>query len=175
MASATQGSSLSHIVRNPLNGTNTNQLIKSPSQRCLFGLNHPNQCDATYCSALQAYHTPIVFVLAVLCCFHSEQQCSAVGLTSGSKITMNLLYCGVKSIELFREVSAKKSSLTLNLGINGLKVTSEPPPMAGQVGCLQGQDRSAATHPSGSHARRCLIWLSCDNRRTRYTAPLAKW
>ncbi|KAG8260605.1 hypothetical protein J6590_093282 [Homalodisca vitripennis] len=67
----------------------------------------------------------------------------------------------------------KKPSLTLNLGTNGLKVTSEPPPMAGQAGCLQGQDRSAVTYPSSSHARRCLIWLSCDNRRTRYTAPLA--
>ncbi|KAG8336558.1 hypothetical protein J6590_042075 [Homalodisca vitripennis] len=67
---------------------------------------------------------------------------------------------------------AKNPSLTLNLGTNGLKVTSGPPPMAGQVGCLQGQDRSAVTHPSSSHARRCLIWLSCDNRCTRYTAPL---
>ncbi|KAG8271359.1 hypothetical protein J6590_064671 [Homalodisca vitripennis] len=71
------------------------------------------------------------------------------------------------------EVRAKKPSLTLNLGTNGLKVTSEPPPMAGQAGRLQGQDRSAVTCPSSRHARRCLIWLSCDNRRTHYTAPLA--
>ncbi|KAG8271557.1 hypothetical protein J6590_059790 [Homalodisca vitripennis] len=28
-------------------------------------------------------------------------------------------------------------------------------------------------HPSSSHARRCLIWLSCYNRRSRYTGPLA--
>ncbi|KAG8276154.1 hypothetical protein J6590_071390 [Homalodisca vitripennis] len=63
---------------------------------------------------------------------------------------------------------AKKPSLTLNLGTNGIKVTSEPPPMAGQAGRLQGQDRSAVTCPSSSHARRCLIWLSCDNRRTHY-------
>ncbi|KAG8265736.1 hypothetical protein J6590_088044 [Homalodisca vitripennis] len=69
------------------------------------------------------------------------------------------------------EVSAKKPSLTLNLGTNGLKVTSEPPPMAGQAGRLQGQDRSAVYHTSSSHARRCLIWLSYDNRCTRYTAP----
>ncbi|KAG8274234.1 hypothetical protein J6590_004256 [Homalodisca vitripennis] len=55
------------------------------------------------------------------------------------------------------EVMSKKPSLTLNLGTSGLKVTSEPPPTAGQAGCLQGQDRSAATHPSSSHARRCLI------------------
>ncbi|KAG8316479.1 hypothetical protein J6590_049603 [Homalodisca vitripennis] len=48
---------------------------------------------------------------------------------------------------------AKKPSLTLNLGTNGLKVTSKPPPMAGQAGCLQGQDRSAVNHPSSSHAR----------------------
>ncbi|KAG8250971.1 hypothetical protein J6590_089138 [Homalodisca vitripennis] len=46
--------------------------------------------------------------------------------------------------------------------------------MAGQAGRLQGQDRSAVTCPSSSHARRCLIWLSCDNRRTHYTAPLAQ-
>ncbi|KAG8318386.1 hypothetical protein J6590_006702 [Homalodisca vitripennis] len=70
------------------------------------------------------------------------------------------------------DVRAKKSSLTLNLGTNGLKVTSEPPTMAGQTGRLQGQDRSAATHPSSSHALRCLIWLACDNRCIRYIAPL---
>ncbi|KAG8296601.1 hypothetical protein J6590_053570 [Homalodisca vitripennis] len=52
-------------------------------------------------------------------------------------------------------------------------VTSEPPPIAGQAGRLQGQDRLAVICPSSGHARRCLIWLSCDNRRTRYTAPLA--
>ncbi|KAG8292839.1 hypothetical protein J6590_030298 [Homalodisca vitripennis] len=68
---------------------------------------------------------------------------------------------------------AKKPSLTLNLGTNGLKVTFEPPPMAGQAGRSQGQDRSTVTYPSSGHARLCLIWLSCDNRRTRYTAPLA--
>ncbi|KAG8247787.1 hypothetical protein J6590_054004 [Homalodisca vitripennis] len=59
------------------------------------------------------------------------------------------------------EVRVKKPSLTLNG--NGLKVTSEPPPTAGQAGCLQGQDRSAVTNPSSSHARRC----------TRYATPLA--
>ncbi|KAG8280271.1 hypothetical protein J6590_085361 [Homalodisca vitripennis] len=67
---------------------------------------------------------------------------------------------------------AKKPSLTLNLGTNGLKVTYEPPQMVGQAGCLQGLDLSAVTHPSSSHARRCLIQLSWDNRCTRYTAPL---
>ncbi|KAG8293870.1 hypothetical protein J6590_007537 [Homalodisca vitripennis] len=45
--------------------------------------------------------------------------------------------------------------------------------MAGQADCLQVQDRSAVTEPSYSHARRCLIWLSRDNRCTRHTAPLA--
>ncbi|KAG8304731.1 hypothetical protein J6590_086893 [Homalodisca vitripennis] len=67
---------------------------------------------------------------------------------------------------------AKKPSLTLNLGTNGLKVTYEPPPMVGQAGCLQGLDLSAVTHPSSSHARRCLIQLFWDNHCTRYTAPL---
>ncbi|KAG8244133.1 hypothetical protein J6590_029491 [Homalodisca vitripennis] len=38
-----------------------------------------------------------------------------------------------------------RPSLTLNLGTNDLEVTSEPPPMAGQAGCFQGQDRSAVT------------------------------
>ncbi|KAG8247782.1 hypothetical protein J6590_053998 [Homalodisca vitripennis] len=42
--------------------------------------------------------------------------------------------------------SGQKPSLTFNLNTNGLKVTSEPPPMAGQAGCLLGQDRSAVTH-----------------------------
>ncbi|KAG8284088.1 hypothetical protein J6590_003780 [Homalodisca vitripennis] len=42
-----------------------------------------------------------------------------------------------------------------------------------EAGCLHGQDRSAATHPSSSHNRCCLIWLSCDNRCTpHYTGPL---
>ncbi|KAG8292880.1 hypothetical protein J6590_028631 [Homalodisca vitripennis] len=44
--------------------------------------------------------------------------------------------------------------------------------MAGQ-GRLQGQDRPAVTHPSSIHARHCLIRLSRDNHRTRYTASLA--
>ncbi|KAG8255236.1 hypothetical protein J6590_097418 [Homalodisca vitripennis] len=61
------------------------------------------------------------------------------------------------------EVGANKSSLTLNLGTNGLKVTSEPPPTVEQADCFQGQDRSAVTRPSSSHSRRCLIWLSCNN------------
>ncbi|KAG8331493.1 hypothetical protein J6590_039839 [Homalodisca vitripennis] len=61
------------------------------------------------------------------------------------------------------EVRAKKPSLTLNLGTNGLKVTSEPPPMAGKAGRLQGQDRSAVNYPSSGHARRCLIvWWSSE-------------
>ncbi|KAG8268156.1 hypothetical protein J6590_035125 [Homalodisca vitripennis] len=38
--------------------------------------------------------------------------------------------------------------------------------MADQAGCLQRQNRSEVTHPNSSHARRCLIWLSCDNRVT---------
>ncbi|KAG8295875.1 hypothetical protein J6590_070755 [Homalodisca vitripennis] len=46
--------------------------------------------------------------------------------------------------------------------------------MAGQAGRLQVQHPSAVNYPSSGHARRCLIWLSCDNRRTRYTAPLAR-
>ncbi|KAG8261547.1 hypothetical protein J6590_070457 [Homalodisca vitripennis] len=50
-----------------------------------------------------------------------------------------------------------RPSLTLNLGTNGLKVTLEPPPMAEQVGCSQGQDCSAVTHPSSSLVERCLI------------------
>ncbi|KAG8277948.1 hypothetical protein J6590_031996 [Homalodisca vitripennis] len=56
------------------------------------------------------------------------------------------------------EVRDKKPSLTLNLGTNRLKVTSEPPPMAGQAGCLQGPDRSAVTNPSSSNARRRLMY-----------------
>ncbi|KAG8320188.1 hypothetical protein J6590_075002 [Homalodisca vitripennis] len=65
-----------------------------------------------------------------------------------------------------------KNSLTLNLGVK--TVTSETPLMAGQTGCLQGQNRSAVTHPCSSHARRYWIRLSCDIHRTLYTAPLAR-
>ncbi|KAG8259435.1 hypothetical protein J6590_014904, partial [Homalodisca vitripennis] len=55
------------------------------------------------------------------------------------------------------KVRAKKPSVTFNLGTNGLKVTFEPPPTAGQAGCLQGQDHSAVTHPSSSHVWLCFI------------------
>ncbi|KAG8301571.1 hypothetical protein J6590_050738 [Homalodisca vitripennis] len=79
-----------------------------------------------------------------------------------------------QSSQLQSGVMSKKPSLTLNLRTTGFKVTSEPPPTAGQAGCLQRQDRSAVSHPSVSHARRCLIRLSCDNRCTRYTARLAR-
>ncbi|KAG8282248.1 hypothetical protein J6590_040480 [Homalodisca vitripennis] len=65
------------------------------------------------------------------------------------------------------EVRGKKPSLTLNLGTNGLKVTSEPPPTAEQAGCLQGQDLSGTTHPS-SHARRCLTRLCSDKLFSHY-------
>ncbi|KAG8303072.1 hypothetical protein J6590_018533 [Homalodisca vitripennis] len=36
----------------------------------------------------------------------------------------------------------------------------QPPPIAGQTSCLQGQDRLAFTHPSSSHDRRNHINLS---------------
>ncbi|KAG8283971.1 hypothetical protein J6590_003662 [Homalodisca vitripennis] len=52
-----------------------------------------------------------------------------------------------------RDVMDKNPSMTLKLEINnGLNVTSKPPPMARQAGCLQGQGRSAVTHPSDCHA-----------------------
>ncbi|KAG8242584.1 hypothetical protein J6590_062482 [Homalodisca vitripennis] len=78
-----------------------------------------------------------------------------------------------KCLILLGKVRVKRPSLIFDLGTNGLKVTSEPPSMAVQAGCLQVQDHSAVTHPRSSHARRCLILLSCDNRCTPYTAPLA--
>ncbi|KAG8285065.1 hypothetical protein J6590_088699 [Homalodisca vitripennis] len=34
------------------------------------------------------------------------------------------------------------------MGTNGLKVSSEPPPLAGLTDYLQGQDHSAITHHS---------------------------
>ncbi|KAG8321188.1 hypothetical protein J6590_051463 [Homalodisca vitripennis] len=73
------------------------------------------------------------------------------------------------------EVKVKKPSLTINLETNVLKMTSEPPPTTGQADRLHGKDISAGTHPSSSHARRCLIFLSRDNRRNHYTAPLVQF
>ncbi|XP_046662604.1 transmembrane protein adipocyte-associated 1-like isoform X2 [Homalodisca vitripennis] len=52
------------------------------------------------------------------------------------------------------EVKAKKPSLTLNLETNGLKVTSEPPPTAGQAGCLTG---SLSGHPSKQQPHSTLL------------------
>ncbi|KAG8242815.1 hypothetical protein J6590_057913 [Homalodisca vitripennis] len=52
--------------------------------------------------------------------------------------------------DVLSEIRTKKPSLTLNLETNGLKVTSEPPPMAGQAGCLQG---SLSGHPPKQQPR----------------------
>ncbi|KAG8281102.1 hypothetical protein J6590_065687 [Homalodisca vitripennis] len=41
--------------------------------------------------------------------------------------------------------------------------------MTGQAGCLH-KHRSAVTHPSSIHARRCLMRSSQDNRCTRYNS-----
>ncbi|KAG8293247.1 hypothetical protein J6590_023410 [Homalodisca vitripennis] len=60
------------------------------------------------------------------------------------------------------EVKAKKPSPT-QPG-DQQQVTSEPPPVAGQAGCQQGQDRLAVTHPSSSHARRCALLDSVISR-----------
>ncbi|KAG8262490.1 hypothetical protein J6590_052135 [Homalodisca vitripennis] len=77
-----------------------------------------------------------------------------------------------RNIRKGRKVRAKKSSLTLNLETNGLKVTSEPPPMAGHSGCIATacKDRITQRPPIQAAATlACMIRLSCDNRRTRYT------
>ncbi|KAG8312160.1 hypothetical protein J6590_028388 [Homalodisca vitripennis] len=71
---------------------------------------------------------------------------------------------------VLNKMAAKQSPLVTPSWKNSSKVTSEPPPTAGQEDYLQKQDRSAVTHPGSSHARRCLIRLSRDNRRTHYTA-----
>ncbi|KAG8301923.1 hypothetical protein J6590_041358 [Homalodisca vitripennis] len=59
--------------------------------------------------------------------------------------------------EYLGEVRAKKHSPTRNLKINGLKVTSEPPPTAWQADCLQGEDRCG--HPSKQQPRLTLLGL----------------
>ncbi|KAG8278549.1 hypothetical protein J6590_016805 [Homalodisca vitripennis] len=82
------------------------------------------------------FHYPIEQILPNIYC--NRSWCFGYNLRPRSKLGLEAL-------------------LTLNLGTNGLKVTSEPPPMTGQAGRLQGQDRSAVTCPSSSHARRCLI------------------
>ncbi|KAG8268135.1 hypothetical protein J6590_035104 [Homalodisca vitripennis] len=52
------------------------------------------------------------------------------------------------------EVRAKKTSLILNLGTNGLKVTSEPPPTAGGLLVRTG---SLSGHPSEQQPRSTLL------------------
>ncbi|KAG8256251.1 hypothetical protein J6590_072916 [Homalodisca vitripennis] len=104
--------------------------------------------------------------------YDTEEECAAA-LADGSYVpeyviptginvqTETRVFLSIPRRTLTGEVRAKKPSLTLNLGINGLKVTFEPPPMAGQAGRLQGQDRSAVTYPSSSHARR---WYSFSTK-----------
>ncbi|KAG8305174.1 hypothetical protein J6590_075370 [Homalodisca vitripennis] len=70
------------------------------------------------------------------------------------------------------EVRAKKTSLTPNMGTNGLKVTSEPPPMAGPTGCLQGQDRSAVTFQAAATLN---FAGSCYLAITAVPAILHRW
>ncbi|KAG8293759.1 hypothetical protein J6590_010746 [Homalodisca vitripennis] len=62
---------------------------------------------------------------------------------------------------LSSSLGASKPSLTLNLGTKGLKVTSEPPPIVWQTGCLQG------------HAQRLLIQAAgmLDSKFEIYTQP----
>ncbi|KAG8295032.1 hypothetical protein J6590_089703 [Homalodisca vitripennis] len=48
---------------------------------------------------------------------------------------------------------AKADKLSLSLGTNGVKVTSEPPPTTGQPGCSRGHDRSAILHASTTNGR----------------------
>ncbi|KAG8246690.1 hypothetical protein J6590_078628 [Homalodisca vitripennis] len=55
------------------------------------------------------------------------------------------------------EVRAKKPSLTLNLGINGVEVTSEPPPMNDQAGELLARTGSLSGHPSKQQPRSTLL------------------
>ncbi|KAG8283771.1 hypothetical protein J6590_011142 [Homalodisca vitripennis] len=65
-----------------------------------------------------------------------------------------------------------RPSLTLNLGINSLKVTSGPPPMAAQAAW---KDRIAQQSPIQAVATLdvALFRYLGDNDCTRYTTPLA--
>ncbi|KAG8320709.1 hypothetical protein J6590_062600 [Homalodisca vitripennis] len=46
---------------------------------------------------------------------------------------------------------------------------------SGRAGGLLARTGSLSGHSSKQQPRSTLIWLSCDNHRTRYTAPLAIW
>ncbi|KAG8259094.1 hypothetical protein J6590_017268 [Homalodisca vitripennis] len=87
---------------------------------------------------------------------------------SNSTYTLGLVLRSTKlgcwnGVHRSRRSRAKKPSLTLiNLGTNGLKVTSEPPLMAGRADACE--DRIAQRSRS-NHARLCLTWLSRDNHR----------
>lgn len=53
-------------------------------------------------------------------------------------------------------------------------LTSKPPPVIEQAGCMQGWDTYAVTHPSVNRARLCLTLLSCKNCRTLWPWSLAR-
>ncbi|KAG8308797.1 hypothetical protein J6590_101169 [Homalodisca vitripennis] len=71
-------------------------------------------------------------------------------------------------------------SVVINVRIKGADFNPDVPISADEFcenfAALQhwvGQDRSAVTHPSSSHVRRCLIRLSYYNLCSCYTAQLA--
>ncbi|KAG8294473.1 hypothetical protein J6590_102166, partial [Homalodisca vitripennis] len=69
-----------------------------------------------------------------------------------------LFHLTVKNVLFYEAKLGLRNPLRQQLGTNGLKVTSESPPVAvQQTTCKDVKDRSAVIHPSSSHARRSLI------------------
>ncbi|KAG8285000.1 hypothetical protein J6590_090386 [Homalodisca vitripennis] len=84
---------------------------------------------------------------------------------SNSKFTLMLVICLTMRL---LSISSNFGNLTdSETESNGLKVTSKPPPKAGQASCLQGLDHSAVTHPSSSLAQR-IECASSGEMKTHY-------
>ncbi|KAG8245222.1 hypothetical protein J6590_005531 [Homalodisca vitripennis] len=86
--------------------------------------------------------------------------------------------CGVEIISINLHL-AKKPSLKLRIGTNGLEVTSDQPPMAEQAGRLQGQDHSASKlrdNPGGIRKRvRLTADMFCNGYVKQDSSVLQAW
>ncbi|KAG8266916.1 hypothetical protein J6590_061058 [Homalodisca vitripennis] len=83
-------------------------------------------------------HAPCAHLEFRMYCVLKEQRCTAIQRQAFEKSEAGYAVMRVR---------ANNPCLKLNMETNGLKVTSEPPPMTGQTDFLQGQD-----HPSSCHA-----------------------
>ncbi|KAG8287386.1 hypothetical protein J6590_038994 [Homalodisca vitripennis] len=110
------------------------------SSSSLFELLSPSSNQGTFLVNALSHHEPLAMLPASTKPTDRAETMSQYLTDIGGGVN-----CTSVTRNLSRDVRAKKPSLTLNLGTNGLMVTSEPPPMAGQAAPCK--DRIAQQSP----------------------------